>query len=455
MVAETLPSEVRRVGDVSPVTSPAAAPLGQAGRIDTLDSLRGFALLGILLMNIVGFGLPHAYSDPTVSGGATGADLAVWAVMNMGFEGAMRTIFSLLFGAGVVLLTSRLESGENAPDVADIYYRRTIWLIVFGVIHAYFLLWVGEILYYYGLAGLFLYPFRKASPRLLIIAGVIVLASLVPRYVFWHYDAMSMKTEARAAQAVKDVGGKLTEAQEKAIGAWDEKVKGMKPPPEKLAEHVAGMRGGYVKVFLTLAPEVVMLQSIVTYQLLFWDALGVMLIGMGLHKLGVLTGERSLRFYALAAVAGYAVGLGVNWHETRLLLAQHFDVLARLETDTTYEVGRLGLAIGHTSTLLMVMKAGLLRRTMARLAAVGQMALTNYISQTIICILLFDGFGFGLFGALRRHQLYYVVLGIWIVQLAWSPIWLRYFRFGPLEWVWRSLTYWRRQPFRRVAIASS
>ena len=137
-----------------------SAPVAAAERISALDTLRGFALLGILLMNIVAMGMyGGAYDNPTVTGGATGLNLGVWAVLHVLAEGKMRCLFSLVFGASMILLTSRLEKHGNA---ADIYYRRTIWLILFGIVHAY-LLWMGDILYPYALCGLILYPFRKMA----------------------------------------------------------------------------------------------------------------------------------------------------------------------------------------------------------------------------------------------------------------------------------------------------
>src|SRR5580700_6039508 len=154
------------------------APVNQGERISALDTLRGFALLGILLMNIVGMGMfAGAYDDPTAAGGATGANLGVWAVLHVLAEGKMRCLFSMVFGAGIILLTSRLEKrGASIGNTsADVYYRRTLWLLAFGVVHAY-LLWDGDILYPYALCALVLYPFRKMSAKgLLIIGGVLVL----------------------------------------------------------------------------------------------------------------------------------------------------------------------------------------------------------------------------------------------------------------------------------------
>src|SRR5436190_21128414 len=133
-------------------------PVRAEERISSLDIVRGFALLGILLMNIVGFGLASAYDDPTNSGGSTGANLWVWIVLHIFAEGKMRCLFSMIFGAGIILLTSRAEQRTEGASVADIYYRRNLWLIAFGIPHA-FLLWQGEILYPYGLCALALYPF--------------------------------------------------------------------------------------------------------------------------------------------------------------------------------------------------------------------------------------------------------------------------------------------------------
>jgi uncharacterized protein len=156
------------------LTSPNLGPVNSDERINSLDVLRGVALLGILLMNIVGFGMVfNAYNDPTVMGGAGGWNLRVWATNSMLFEGTMRAMFSMLFGVGMILMTTRMEKRGGGIEVADIYYRRTIVLLIFGLIHAYLILWAGEVLFAYGLFGLFLFPFRNTAPKKLIIASVV------------------------------------------------------------------------------------------------------------------------------------------------------------------------------------------------------------------------------------------------------------------------------------------
>ncbi len=177
---------------------------------------------------------------------------------------------------------------------------------------------------------------------------------------------------------------------------------------------------------------------------------------MGLLRLGFFSATRSYREYALIALAGYAVGISINSYVAYCDIRSHFEVIPSLFRWTPYgvlkwagyDVQRLAVALAHASVILMICKAKLFRWPTARLAAVGQMALTNYLSDTLVCTTLFNGYGFGLFGQLQRYQIYWVVLAIWIFQLAVSEPWLRHFRFGPAEWLWRSLTYWKPQPMR-------
>ena len=147
------------------------SPTATSQRINSVDVIRGVALLGILLMNINGFGLSHAYGDPTISGGATGFNLKVWWINNMFFEGTMRGMFSMLFGAGIVLFTSRTSENTNGVSVTDAYFRRILWLFLFGILHVYVLLWDGEVLYPYALIGMFAFSFRNWEPKHLIMGA--------------------------------------------------------------------------------------------------------------------------------------------------------------------------------------------------------------------------------------------------------------------------------------------
>ena len=147
-------------------------------------------------------------------------------------------------------------------------------------------------------------------------------------------------------------------------------------------------------------------------------------------------------------VIGYAIGLSVNYYETMIEINSNFDPVEISRAGQTYQLGRLFTTLGHIGLFMLFIKSGILWFLQNALAAVGKMALTNYLMHTVICTTYFLGFSFGMFGKLQRYELYYVVIAIWIVQLIYSPIWLKYFRYGPAEWLWRSLSYKKKQPFR-------
>jgi uncharacterized protein len=172
----------------------------------------------------------------------------------------------------------------------------------------------------------------------------------------------------------------------------------------------------------------------------------MMVLGMALFKWGVLSAERSRRFYLCLAVGGLVVGLAIRIQDLRFTLANGFDPFAISLAQSTYAVGRLLTALGYIGLVMLVCRSGRLTAVTRRLSAVGRMALTNYILQTVICTLLFYGVGFGLFGKLERKELLFVVVSIWIFETIASSQWLARFRFGPLEWMWRSLTHGSRQP---------
>jgi uncharacterized protein len=424
-----------------------AAPTGAAERIRALDTIRGFALLGILLLNILAYGMHFgAYMDPTVAGGATGINLWIFLANFLLADAKMRGIFALSFGAGVVLLTSRLES--RGLPAADIHYRRMLWLLLAGIVHAYFL-FVGDILYQYALMGLILYPFRKMRPRgLLIIAGV-VLALLTLGFWAAAEDTKETMEKADLAVAARARGYALTSDQEETVRDWNESQDLMKPSPLELHRTNEAMAGGFVSALKHRAEQVFEFHSMPLYFPFHWDSLLMMLVGMAFLKLGVLSADRSYRFYAWMAGAGYAIGIPLTlWMESRFL-ATGFDFIEFGFILIPYEPARVAVCFGHLAVLMMVVKAGWLRWMLDPLAAVGRMAFSNYVLHSVVCLALFSSLGW--FGQMERYQLYYVVAAIWVVNLVWSPVWLRWFRFGPLEWLWRSLTYWKRQPMRKLA----
>jgi uncharacterized protein len=387
-------------------------------------------------MNIVGMGLGPAYDNPTVLGGDKGVDLWTWFVVNVTFEGTQRGLFSILFGAGVILFTSR-------PDSTDAYFRRNLWLIAFGLFNAWVLLWGGDILYFYGLTALFLFAFRNLPGKKLlgIGAGAFMLGAA------WTgletYNMLDLHKRAVAAETLP--AAERTEAQKKDVEQWKEQSRGA-PSNERVAELKAKNQAGYISALKVRAPRIAEAQSWQAYRY-FFDIFGMMMIGMALFKLGVLTLESKTRTYLAMAVGGYAIGFPLNIYEANLMLGQGFSGLARHQADITYDLARVAQTFGHLGLLGLFLKSGALPWLRQSMAAVGRMALTNYLTHSLVALIIFVFLGY--WGSLARHQLYYIVFSVWAAQIVISPIWLRNFHFGPVEWLWRYLTYGKAPPFRK------
>ncbi|MBL8229343.1 MAG: DUF418 domain-containing protein [Bryobacterales bacterium] len=430
------------------------APTGARERIDSVDTIRGVALFGILLMNILSFGLPgNSYDNPAYAGGATGVNLWTWYIVSVLFEGKMRAMFSMLFGAGVVLMTSRADARGGSAAIADVWLRRCLWLMGFGLVHCY-LVWDGDILFPYAVCGLAMYPFRKLAPRALIVLAFAILATNAPRTWFEVYDQRVLHADAQlAAQIEKIKFGKtklpVTEDLKKAKESWDEKVKKNKPSQEEIQKQIREQRQGYWQILQRRTKSNNEGLPMWLFHGGIADAAGMMLFGMALMKLGVLTAERSPGFYLWMIAIGYGIGIPVRAASSWYQYQHQFDVWSWFPTGYTYDLSRLTIAAGHVGLVMLICRKDWLRWLTQRLAAVGQMALSNYLTHSLVCTTLFYGYGLAWFGWLERHQLYYVVLSLWVFQLIVSPIWLRYFLFGPFEWAWRSLTYWSPQPMRR------
>jgi uncharacterized protein len=437
-------------------------PVGREERISSVDVLRGFALMGILLANIVSFGMPLwdymvpvSAPVPVFSGPHWRANTVAWFLRWVLAEGKMRALFSMLFGAGVVLLTSRAEARGGGDKVADIYTRRNMWLVAFGVIHAYFI-WSGDILYSYGVTALlFLYPCRKLKAKTLFWAAGMVLALNSLLGVGQTFHNLSLRRAAAGADAVAAAHEPLTEAQKVAQKKWLEVQERLKPDAVKTQEDLTVMRSGYWSGVRYEARQVFETQT-VSYYLRFADVLGMMLLGMALFRNGFLTAKKSAKTYGLVAM----VGLGIAWPVIFIGVWNAwkggFEIIQTgFWLNVPYDFGRVAGAVGYAALVLLVVKRGAWRWMTRRVAAVGQMALSNYLLTSITCKMLFVWSPLHWYGRLEYYQLYFVVAGMWVVNLVWSWLWLRYFEFGPVEWVWRSLTYWERQPMRLRVAASA
>ncbi len=423
-------------------------PVREKLRIHSIDILRGVALLGILLMNIVGMALPDpAYWDPSGYGGDSGWNLRVFFINSVLFEGTMRGIFSMLFGAGVILFTQRKEEQGAGLELANAWYRRTIWLAVFGLVHAYLLIWPGEILYSYGIVGMFLFPARHASPSRLIGSALFLFLVIATLNIMDARKVQRLHERATEAMAIRQDGGELSEDQKYDLEAWAEKEAEYKPDQKSKERVIRYMRSGYFSAVKTMAPFSTFMQTSFFFRYGFLDVLSMMLLGMGLFKMRVFHAERNNLFYGLLVLVGYGVGIPINWYETTSYIQEKFCILSYFTQQQTYDLGRITTTMGHVGLVMLFAKSSILGFLKRALSAVGRMALTNYIMHTVIATTVFGIFR--QYGQWQRYELYYLVAGIWVFQLIVSPIWLRFFRYGPLEWIWRWLTYKKRPSMRR------
>jgi len=435
----------------------ATQPVIRQKRISSMDTLRGFALLGILLNNIFSFvgpvephPFPTAFLKPAFIGPHAHLNLVLSYLNWIFVTGKMRGIFTLLFGAGVVLLTRRSEERGAYKTVADIFLRRNMWLVVFGALHAYFI-WEGDVLFWYGLTALlFLYPCRHLKPRTLLVAGMSISLVLSTYSLLNYYhgiDDILLSRQAAAALDAQKEHKQLTDAQKSELHAWTDRFAPEKIDKKATESAIQEHNQGYVADLKRKEPYIVRIESIVYYRLAYSDILGMMLIGMALVKNGFLAAELSYATYIWTALTGFLVSVPLTFLGLlRVWQSGSARGAYSLWIDLPFNLTRIGGALAMTSMLLLVIKSGVLRVPMKLLAAVGQMALTNYLLTSVILQFAFLWSPWKLYGQLEYYQVYYVVLAVWIINLTFSSIWLRYFNFGPMEWVWRSLTYWKRQP---------
>jgi uncharacterized protein len=373
--------------------------------------------------------------------------MGTWFFTHLFFDQKFMSIFSMLYGAGVIMMMNR-AAALGAPFTA-VFYRRSAWLIVLGLLHGYFI-WFGDILFHYALMGMVVFLFRKASPRKLItIACLLLPVTLLINYGSSFY-VEELQAEVATIEQLQSQGTALDEEQQEKLEAWEEIRAVFAPSAEDIEAEVTAYKGTYVDALAQRAPFVAFMQLNLTLVFVVWRVGGLMLLGMALMKLGVLSGERSMRFYKRMTLIGYGAGLPLAILSVVLLDANQFDPLyvARYGGIPNY-FGSILVAFGHIGAVVLIVKSGVLQAVVRRFAAVGRMALSNYLTHSLVMTSLFYGYGLGLYAEVPRVWQQGFVAALIGLQLLLSPWWLRHFRFGPAEWLWRSLTYGQRQPMRR------
>lgn len=418
------------VADAAPI-----APVASAERIETLDFIRGLAVMGILAANIIAFGQPFdAYmypaaflTDPGDPGGW------MWIAQFILIDGKMRGLFTLLFGAGMYLF---MEKAWARGGTRALQAWRLAILMMFGLVH-FFFIWPGDILFYYALYGFVALACLNWGVKTQLWVGL-------AGYMFGvlSYAAMFTTTWAIADTPLGESAPELAEQRQMMIAAIDETLARGDVPNAAIA---AGDYAALVTHRLTEQASDPLLNAL----LFGFETLPLMLIGVALYRLGLFNGgfERGklLRWGWAGVIAGGLVHLGIG--------------LVIQEGGFTY-YGTLAAFVGWSPLPRLWMVLGLAALLVAyapqatgwlgdRVRAAGRAAFTNYLGTSIVMMFVFHGWALGLFGELNRPQLYVVVVLTCAAMLAWSKPWLDRFRYGPLEWLWRSLTYRQAFPLRK------
>lgn len=390
-------------------------------RIVSLDVIRGFAILGILLMNIQSFSMiGQAYLNPMAYGDMNGLNKWVWVFSHVFADQKFMTIFSMLFGASTIMIAEKvaLEKGSSL----GIHYSRNFWLLIIGLIHAY-VFWYGDILTPYAVCAFLLYPFRKLSIKKLLILGVFIFSiSSVIELSIGYFESIEAANNVSSFDA------------------------GWNPSQRIIDAEINAYLGDFASQMSQRIKTATMMHTVVFILFYFWRISGLMLIGMALFKSGFLSGKLETKSYQkilkLTAPIGFLL---VIYGVTQNFEDNWSPGYAQYVGSQFNYWGSLLIAISYISAVVLCIHTGKFKKATEYFASVGRMALSNYLIQTLICTFIFYGFGLGFFCQVERIYQLLIVIGVWTFQIFSSTLWLKHFRFGLFEWLWRSLTYMKIQ----------
>ena len=403
--------------DISVQAGQDALPVRESERIASMDVIRGFALLGIMLINIPSMAMissarinPHAYVD------ASNLDLRIWRLTNIFIDGRFITIFSLLFGAGVILFTSHIETKDMPSGPA--YARRLLFLLVVGLLHAY-LIWDGDVLVSYALCGATVFWFRKGSAKRLAIWSL----------VFFIIGAAFALETTRILRLVPE----------------------LMPRQFSPAAETAALRGGFLDQIPLRVSRSIGLETTGFVLSSYWRITTAMLLGMVFAKAKLFSpNAKSKLFACLLLVLGFGIGLLVmaTGGFYQFMYAANPQEAAMAGEIANY-LSSIPVALGWIGIILLLMASPIGQNLTSLVAPLGRMAFTNYLMESFLGTAIFYGTGLGMFGKVHRGEQVLIVVAIWIVQIALSAWWMSRFQFGPLEWLWRNFVYHKIAPMRR------
>ncbi|HSC54904.1 MAG TPA: DUF418 domain-containing protein [Phnomibacter sp.] len=462
--------------------------------INALDVLRGKALIGGLLVSIWVFGgfstnwQKHLFLFPH------GGNYKLFAAVSLFLQGKMQAMIALVFGAGLLLFAWRQNAKPSTPAMPDLYMRRLLWLMAFGLLNGLLFLWPYDLLFHLGVVGILLFPFMRLQPKGLLVAAIVCLIIFCGKQ-YWNYAddkktytkyqavmviakkiekdslAQRAKDSTRIVQAGKPFVAKdyrlidstnknfkkdtLTKKQAGEKDAWEGLVKSMKYDEKQDADKKKAMRkSGFGDLYNYILPGLQEREARYTYTIGVWELGMMILLGMALLKLGFFEGKCTKSTYWILAIAGIGIGLLLGYYR---LYLQNVSLVNYEKYITHYwipynqfiPIERMIMALGYAAAVVLAVRSSLFSKLLSAAADTGRMALTNYLVQSIFLTLFFTGIGMTNYGKLQQWQLYLVVLEVAVVQVVYSVIWLRHYQHGPAEWLWRSAIHWKWQPWHK------
>ena len=401
-----------------------------------MDVLRGFAVMGILVINILSFSMPEvAIYNPSAFGGTSTSDITTWMLSFILFDGKMRGLFSLLFGASMMVIITRAEA--QGLSGAKVHYNRMFWLAVFGLVHLFFI-WIGDILFLYAIMGCIAYTIHNMSARDLIKWGVGFFLAITFIFALLYGSLFMLEYYATQPNSSAE---KITE--------YQNLISEFAPSTAILNQEIALHQSSYMAIVTEKLTEQLYM-PLLYITIGFSETLYFIIIGMALFKNGFITGDLPVKIYKNTIFYGLLGGILIYTILAIILILADYPPLLAINIYQSWSaIPRLMMTVGYIALLVVIIHRFSDNFLLIRIAAAGRMAFSNYIATSIIMTSIFYGYGFGLFGELNRTQLIPYIIAMWAMMLIWSKAWLIRFHYGPLEWIWRSLSRRQWQPFKR------
>ena len=374
-----------------------------SSRITNLDFIRGFALLGILVLNVIAFGLPlTATTNPSTYGIENILDWVVLVVSSVFFEYKMMGLFSMLFGVGIMIFLENAEKKTSKPKTLAIW--RNFLLLCFGLLH--YSIWIGDVLAPYAICAFLLIIFPDVKKPILILSVIIFLIIafiVITNYFSSLYDSNGNLVSQEEWVLLASEGGELSYG-----SIWF--------PDSEAPGNIIGM-WWFIGAF--------------------FRAISLMLFGIFLYKLKIIQGNKEISFYKKISIYGFSIGLPMSIYSIYLLVSSGYDPSVLFISNIFNTLSVIPMVLGYIG-VLTILNLKLKESITDRLRACGRLAFSNYIVQTIFGVFILGAFGLDTFS---RAQLMIFVFMVWVIQIAWSKPILDRFNYGPLEWLWRKLTY--------------